>query len=80
MTPNQHIDSQSRAGSEAEPAGVASVPPAPDASLLRRAWEYFVVYLLWRQVMNTEHPAWERFFARRCPHLAGMVAYFGVLS
>jgi membrane protein len=28
----------------------------------------------------TEHPAWERFFARRCPHLAGMIAYFGVLS
>ena len=28
----------------------------------------------------TEHPAWERFFARRCPHLAGMIAYFGILS
>lgn len=38
------------------------------------------MYLLWRQVLNTEHPAWERFFARRCPHLAGMIAYFGILS
>jgi membrane protein len=28
----------------------------------------------------TQHPAWERFFARRCPHLAGMIAYFGILS
>jgi membrane protein len=33
-----------------------------------------------RQVILTEHPAMERFFARRCPHLAGMIAYFGILS
>jgi membrane protein len=33
-----------------------------------------------RQIVMTEHPAWERFFARRCPHLAGMIAYFGILS
>jgi membrane protein len=39
-----------------------------------------VVDLLWRQMLLTEHPAWERFFARRCPHLAGMIAYFGILS
>lgn len=39
-----------------------------------------IVYLVWNQMMKTEHPAWERFFARRCPHLAGMIAYFGVLS
>jgi membrane protein len=45
----------------------------------RRGWERFV-YLVWRQMILTEHPAWERFFARRCPHLAGMIAYFGVLS
>lgn len=38
------------------------------------------MFVLWRQVLLTEHPAWERFFARRCPHLAGMIAYFGVLS
>jgi membrane protein len=46
---------------------------------LGRGWNYFV-YIVWRQMMNTEHPAWERFFARRCPHLAGMIAYFGILS
>ena len=57
-----------------------SPAPAPArASLARRAWERFV-YLVWRQMLMTEHPAWERFFARRCPHLAGMIAYFGVLS
>ncbi len=56
-------------------------PPAPTGvrSLRRRAWDRFV-YLIWRQMLNTEHPAWERFFARRCPHLAGMIAYFGILS
>ncbi|MEO6866768.1 MAG: YihY/virulence factor BrkB family protein [Gaiellales bacterium] len=52
-------------------------PPRP--SLQRRAWDRFV-YLVWEQMMKTEHPAWERFFARRCPHLAGMIAYFGILS
>jgi YihY family inner membrane protein len=63
---------------------VAGRTPERDAeqarpSLLRRAWDR-AVYLIWRQVLMTEHPAWERFFARRCPHLAGMIAYFGVLS
>lgn len=38
------------------------------------------MYVVWNQAIKTEHPAWERFFARRCPHLAGMIAYFGVLS
>ncbi len=52
-------------------------PPAP--TLARRAWDRFV-YLVWNQMLMTQHPAWERFFARRCPHLAGMIAYFGVLS
>ena len=46
---------------------------------LRRLWRY-LVYLVWDQALRTQHPAWERFFARRCPHLAGMIAYFGVLS
>src|SRR5690349_21606372 len=45
----------------------------------KRAWDRFV-YLVWYQMLNTQHPAWERFFARRCPHLAGMIAYFGILS
>lgn len=35
---------------------------------------------MWNQMLLTQHPAWERFFARRCPHLAGMIAYFGILS
>lgn len=60
-----------------EPADSEDAPPA--LPLPRRAWDRFV-YLVWRQMLNTEHPAWERFFARRCPHLAGMIAYFGVLS
>lgn len=47
--------------------------------VLRRTWDR-TIYLVWRQMLNTEHPAWERFFARRCPHLAGMIAYFGILS
>ena len=47
--------------------------------LARRGWDR-LVYLVWRQMILTEHPAWERFFARRCPHLAGMIAYFGILS
>ena len=57
---------------------------APEAVPAEPSW--FVrarkraVYLIWNQMMKTEHPAWERFFARRCPHLAGMIAYFGVLS
>ena len=55
------------------------VPEQVRPSLPRRAWERFV-YLFWHQMLRTEHPAWERFFARRCPHLAGMIAYFGVLS
>jgi membrane protein len=53
--------------------------PPPGPTLRRRAWDRFV-YLVWHQMLMTEHPAWERFFARRCPHLAGMIAYFGVLS
>ncbi len=52
-------------------------PPVP--TLRRRAWDR-LVYLVWNQMLMTQHPAWERFFARRCPHLAGMIAYFGVLS
>ncbi|MCW2925360.1 MAG: yihY [Thermoleophilia bacterium] len=56
----------------------AEAPPERP-TLRQRAWDRFV-YLVWHQMMNTEHPAWERFFARRCPHLAGMIAYFGVLS
>ena len=67
--------------------GSPDVTPDPDPrddeppvlTLPRRAWDRFV-YLVWHQMLMTEHPAWERFFARRCPHLAGMIAYFGVLS
>ncbi|MCW2961012.1 MAG: rane protein [Thermoleophilia bacterium] len=47
--------------------------------LAKRVWDR-AYYLVVRQAIMTEHPAWERFFARRCPHLAGMIAYFGVLS
>ncbi len=46
---------------------------------MRRFWAHWVVRP-YRQILLTEHPAWERFFARRCPHLAGMIAYFGILS
>lgn len=73
-------------GAEAEQAmttapgsGAAATEDAPRPTLRERAWNRFV-YLVWHQMMRTEHPAWERFFARRCPHLAGMIAYFGVLS
>lgn len=54
-------------------------PKPPRRTPLRRAWDRFV-YLVWYQMLMTQHPAWERFFARRCPHLAGMIAYFGILS
>ncbi|MCW2926977.1 MAG: yihY [Thermoleophilia bacterium] len=71
---------------EVAPAVVDAVPVAPSPraeppvpTRRRRAWDRFV-YLVWHQMILTEHPAWERFFARRCPHLAGMIAYFGVLS
>ncbi|MCW2955372.1 MAG: ribonuclease [Thermoleophilia bacterium] len=56
-----------------------NVTTSPKQPLARRAWDRFV-YLVVRQAIMTEHPAWERFFARRMPHLAGMIAYFGVLS
>jgi membrane protein len=48
-------------------------------SIGRRVWVHWVVRPF-RQILLTEHPAWERFFSRRCPHLAGMIAYFGILS
>ncbi len=51
----------------------------PSPRWTRRAWDR-AVFVIWRQMILTEHPAWERFFARRCPHLAGMIAYFGILS
>lgn len=60
------------------PADRRSMPKAA-RRLARRGWDR-VVYLVWHQMLNTQHPAWERFFARRCPHLAGMIAYFGILS
>lgn len=34
----------------------------------------------YRQILLTEHPALGKFFGERCPHLAGMIAYFGILS
>lgn len=54
-------------------------PPQEKKRLLIRVLDRFV-YLVWHQVMRTQHPGWERFFALRCPHLAGMIAYFGILS
>lgn len=51
----------------------------PDSIRFARVWNRAVV-VPYRQVILTEHPAMERFFARRCPHLAGMIAYFGILS
>jgi membrane protein len=79
------IDDAELESPDSAPAEVsASVPAAspdvpPPLSWRRRSWNR-AVYLIWRQMILTEHPAWERFFARRCPHLAGMIAYFGVLS
>lgn len=70
-TPEPRPEPQRPAG---RPARSAAVRRA-----LRAVWERFV-YLVWNQMLNTQHPAWERFFARRCPHLAGMIAYFGILS
>lgn len=67
-------DAQQQREPEREPE-----PEQQRRSLPRRAWDRFV-YLVWHQLLMTEHPAWERFFARRCPHLAGMIAYFGILS
>lgn len=61
------------------PAPGASAADEPGVSLRRRALER-AVYLVWNQMLLTQHPAWERFFARRAPHLAGMIAYFGILS
>ncbi|MCW2973690.1 MAG: ribonuclease [Thermoleophilia bacterium] len=80
MAVDQHSEAYTDAGSGSEPAPAADIDEAPPRSPLRRAWNYFFVYLIWEQAMKTEHPGWERFFARRCPHLAGMIAYFGVLS
>ena len=53
--------------------------PAAPLPLHVRAWRRFH-HVVIDQMLRTQHPAWERFFARRCPHLAGMIAYFGVLS
>jgi YihY family inner membrane protein len=61
------------------PAAEQPLAEEPRAPWHRRTWDR-AVYLIWHQMMLTEHPAWERFFARRCPHLAGMIAYFGILS
>lgn len=56
----------------------------PSGSNIRvPAWRRFLDrlwFVVWDQMLCTRHPAWERFFARRCPHLAGMIAYFGILS
>jgi YihY family inner membrane protein len=67
------------AGSPA--AGPTDTPPAPASEEApgTTRWERFAVYP-YRQIVLTEHPAMERFFAERCPHLAGMIAYFGILS
>jgi membrane protein len=67
-----------READEADPPQRASAARSV-RHLARRGWDR-AVYLVWRQMILTEHPAWERFFARRCPHLAGMIAYFGILS
>lgn len=69
----QHVDEV-----EAE-ARLHEVFVAARAANRRSGWHRYVVHP-WRQVVLTEHPAWERFFAERCPHLAGMIAYFGILS
>ncbi len=60
--------------------GSRPAPPLDEQPRLRRRVWNRLVYLIWEQMLQTQHPAWERFFARRCPHLAGMIAYFGVLS
>jgi membrane protein len=58
--------------------------PTPDFHARRRrgftaAWRTLVTTPL-RQVVLQEHPAVRKFFADRCTHLAGMIAYFGLLS
>lgn len=45
----------------------------------RPNWRRIVV-VPFRQVILTEHPALQKFFGGRCTHLAGMIAYFGILS
>ena len=48
---------------------------------LRLAQLWFVLAVRpWQQYALTRHPAAKRFFAERCPHLAGMIAYFAVFS
>lgn len=80
MALDQQTGSRPEADLNAVEAPDAEEHAMPEqASLAQRAWRRFV-YVVWEQGMKTEHPAWERFFARRCPHLAGMIAYFGVLS
>lgn len=34
----------------------------------------------YRQILLSEHPLVAKFFGDRCTHLAGMIAYFGILS
>jgi YihY family inner membrane protein len=68
------VSAETDTAAEIEPA--LEPPKSPWFVRARRR----AVYLIWNQMMKTEHPAWERFFARRCPHLAGMIAYFGILS
>lgn len=52
---------------------------AAQSTRFHRIWQRTVV-VPYRQVLLTEHPAMENFFANRCTHLAGMIAYFGILS
>lgn len=47
--------------------------------VLHWVWRRLIVHPF-RQVVMTEHPAFEKFFSERCTHLAGMIAYFGLLS
>ena len=73
------VGSRVRDGAETYNRKVSSDSDTSRSALFRRFWANWVVRP-YRQILLTEHPAWERFFARRCPHLAGMIAYFGILS
>ncbi len=39
-----------------------------------------VLVVPFRQVILAEHPAFARYFTGRCPHLAGMIAFFALMS
>ncbi|MBC7645436.1 MAG: YihY/virulence factor BrkB family protein [Thermoleophilia bacterium] len=79
------LTAESATPSPGRPVVVPSAEVKAAAALDARKAFYRRFYRHWinrpyRQIVLTEHPAMERFFAERCTHLAGMIAYFGLLS